>query len=85
MAEEEKDPETRLRLESIVRELQAATSGKPLSDVQAAFANTIAIMCLSLGSEVADEYFISTQAAMAEVYLAIRGRVRQGEAPGVIN
>ncbi len=85
MAEEEKDPERRLRLEVIVRELQAATSGKPLSDVQAAFANVVAIMCLSVGSEVADEIFISTQSAMAEVYLAMRSRVREGKSPEVVN
>ncbi len=85
MAEEEQDPEKRLRLERIVLELQAATSGKLFSEVQSAFANTVAIMCLSMGVEVADEMFIATQAAMAEVYLAIRSRVRQGEAPKVIN
>ncbi len=85
MAEEEKDPEARLRLESLVQALQAATTEKPLSEVQAAFANTISIMCLSMGHDVADEIFISTQGALVEVYLAMRNRVRSGKPAGVVN
>ena len=85
MAEEERDPEKRMRVAGIVKDLQAATSEQPFSEVQTAFANTISIMCLSMGTEVADELFISTQSALSEVYLTMRNRVRQGKEPGVVN
>ncbi len=85
MAEEEQDPERRIRLAAIVRDLQAATSEKSLRDVQAALANTIAIMCLSIDPDTADEVFIYTQNVIGEVYLAMRNRVREGKPPEVMN
>ncbi len=85
MTQEEQDPERRLRLASIISDLQAATAEKPLRDVQAAIANTIAIMCLSINPETADEIFIYTQNVIGEVYLAMRNRVREGKPPEVVN
>jgi len=82
MTEEEKDRE---RVLGIVKDLQAATENKNLKDAQTAFANTIAMMCLSLGQERADDIFLATQAMILEVYLAIRGRVREGKPAEVMN
>jgi len=83
MAEEEQDPERRLRIATMVQQLQDATSEQRIGDVQAALGNTIALMALSMPDP--EVTLLTTLEVISEIYRTIRQRVRQGEKPEVVN
>lgn len=84
MAEEEKDIERELRIRTMVTALQRATENQTVGDAQAALGNMVALLCLSAAPQDPDRLFLETQAALSEVYLAIRAHVRSGKEPQVI-
>ncbi len=83
MADEEQDPERRLRVGGMVHDLQAATANQRIGDAQAAFGNTIALMALATPDP--EVTLLTTLEIISEIYRSMRDRVRQGQKPEVIN
>ncbi len=82
MAEEERDPERFLRVSEIALKMKAAINGNTIDDSQMAFANAIAQMVTA--SPDPQIVFLSTMAAIVEVYTMHVEHLRRGDPPNTI-
>lgn len=78
MSDQEKDPERMLRVGVIISDLKKAIEGQSLTDIQTAFANTIAQLCLSFG-ENPDRLFLNTIDSCMEVYRDLSNHAMRGQ------
>ncbi len=75
------DPEVALRVRTMVKQIVAATEGKPRREVRLALANWASLLCLTTGADDPDEDFLLLSADIIEVYIAVRAHVRAGHDP----